>query len=85
MLNLKSLEITCKQCKTKITLDIGKTVIVCPLCNNAFYNSYDEAPLSKHGNYALLSGNITLNNTYIVFGSVALMALSIYADRKEKK
>lgn len=46
MLNLKSLEITCKQCKTKITLDIGKTVIVCPLCNNAFYNSYDEAPLS---------------------------------------
>lgn len=47
MLNLKSLEITCKQCKTKITLDIGKTVIVCPLCNNAFYNSYDEAPLSK--------------------------------------
>ncbi|EAH6435611.1 hypothetical protein ACSVV9_001371 [Campylobacter coli] len=44
MLNLKSLEITCKQCKTKITLDIGKTVIVCPLCNNAFYNSYDEAP-----------------------------------------
>ncbi|EPX8981206.1 hypothetical protein ACW50H_001621 [Campylobacter coli] len=31
------------------------------------------------------NGNITLNNTYIVFGSVALMALSIYADRKEKK
>ncbi|EHN6903039.1 hypothetical protein KJK83_001791 [Campylobacter jejuni] len=35
-----------------------------------------------NGNYALLSGNITLNNIYIVFGSVAL---SIYADRKEKK
>ncbi|EAH6554632.1 hypothetical protein EI237_08575 [Campylobacter coli] len=50
MLNLKSLEITCKQCKTKITLDIGKTVIVCPLCNNAFYNSYDETPFSKLGN-----------------------------------
>ncbi len=30
MLNLKSLEITCKQCKTKITLDIGKTVICMP-------------------------------------------------------
>ncbi|EIP1005257.1 hypothetical protein LRQ76_001291 [Campylobacter coli] len=41
--------------------------------------------LFVNGNYALLSGNITLNNTYIVFGSVALMALSIYADRKEKK
>ncbi|MGI7943087.1 hypothetical protein [Campylobacter jejuni] len=38
--------------------------------------------LFVNGNYALLSGNITLNNTYIVFGSVAL---SIYADRKEKK
>ncbi|MBT0832121.1 hypothetical protein KJQ82_07830 [Campylobacter lari] len=50
MLNLKSLEITCKQCKTKITLDIGKTVIVYPLCNNVFYNSYDEAPFSKLGN-----------------------------------
>ncbi|HED1187839.1 TPA: hypothetical protein R4P38_001523 [Campylobacter jejuni] len=41
--------------------------------------------LFVNGNYALLSGNITLNNTYIVFDSVALMALSIYADRKEKK
>ncbi|ELS4838653.1 hypothetical protein ACSD8G_000328 [Campylobacter coli] len=30
------------------------------------------------------NGN-SLWDTYIVFGSVALMALSIYADRKEKK
>lgn len=38
-----------------------------------------------NGNYALLSGNISLNNIYIVFGSVALMAICIYADRKDKK
>lgn len=41
--------------------------------------------LFVNGNYALFSGNVTLNNIYIVVGSIALMALSIYADRKERK
>ncbi|EFQ4878386.1 TPA: hypothetical protein R1X41_001143 [Campylobacter upsaliensis] len=38
--------------------------------------------LFVNGNYALLSGNYSLNNIYIVLGSVILMGLSIYAKEK---
>ncbi|WP_281526946.1 hypothetical protein [Campylobacter avium] len=41
--------------------------------------------LFVNGNYALLNGNVTFNNIYIVIASIALMAFCIYAQRKDKK
>lgn len=38
-----------------------------------------------NGNYALLNGNITLVNVYIVLGSIALMAVCVFKQRKDKR
>jgi len=33
--NISKLEVTCKQCDTVITLDIGKSIDECPCCNRS--------------------------------------------------
>ena len=38
-----------------------------------------------NGNYALLNGNTTSINVYIVLGSVAIMAVCIFKQRKDKQ
>ncbi|EAJ5194303.1 hypothetical protein RLQ69_001332 [Campylobacter jejuni] len=36
MLNLKSLEITCKECQSEFSMFIGHSLYVCPICGNNF-------------------------------------------------
>lgn len=47
ILNIKELELTCKACGTRIYSPLNKSVIMCPACQNVFYDSFDEAPFKE--------------------------------------